>query len=164
MLLTLALIACEPVESRFVFDFIGGSPLEVDTVANDTNGDGVIDGFVAEEITADLRYLGTQATDAGAIADVDFYSYSVTYELLNAEGELGGYANGVTIGMIPGDQGQYPIRAVSFDQKFSMADQFNGQPVNVRATVVMPYRVNDVDNGLFITGDFDIIFADFVEP
>jgi hypothetical protein len=164
MLLTLALLACESEESRFVFDFAGSSPLEVDTIANDTNGDGTIDGFVAEEIMANIRYIGDQTTDAGAIADVYFYSYSVTYELLNAEGELGGYTNGVAIGMIPGDEGQYPIRAVSFDQKASIASQFNGQPVNVRATVVMPYRVNDVDNGLFITGDFDVIFADFAEP
>jgi hypothetical protein len=164
MLLTLALIACEPAEPRFVFEFAGGSPLEVDTIADDTNGDGKIEGFIAEEITVSLNYVGDRTTEAGAIADIDFYGYSLTYDLLNAEGELGGYANGLTIGMVPGDQGEYPIRAVSFDQKASMADQFGAQPVNARATVVMSYTVNGEDNGQFLTGDFDIIFANFVEP
>jgi len=164
MLLTLALIACEPTEPRFVFEFTGGSPLEVDTIANDSNGDGKIEGFIAEEISVSLNYLGDQSSEAGAIADVDFYGYSLTYELLNAEGELGGYANGLTIGMVPGDQGEYPIRAVSFDQKASMGDQFGGRPVNARATLVMSYTVNGEDAGQFLTGDIDIIFADFVEP
>lgn len=163
-MLLFALIACEPEAPRMSLSFVGSSPLEADTIANDTNGDGKLTGFVAEEITALITYDGGPATDAGAIMDVDFYEYALTYELLNAEGALGGYKNGVTIHLAAGEVGEFPIRATSFDQKFAMGDMFGGTPVNTRATLVLPYTVNGVDDGFFLQGDFDIIFADFVEP
>lgn len=171
MLFTLVMIGCAPVEPNVHLDFLGATPLEVDTIANDTNGDGSITDYVAEEISVALRLIADpNANPEMTPPSVDITEYTLNYTLLNASAagaEMPGYTNGVTIHLESGESGEFLIRAVSFVQKDWAHTQFDGAPMNVKASLKLVGTYTDpagtvpLDN---LEGDFDIIFADFAEP
>lgn len=165
MLLTL--LACAPIQPDVHIDFVGLSPLEVDTIADDTDGDGMVSDFIAEEVSIALRLVTDPTLDAETIQpSVDFTSYSWSYTQLNsasATAAMPAYENGVTIHLESGDSGEFPIRAVSFVQKDWAASQFSGAPQNFTATLTLNGHTSD-DLAVTLTGYLDLIFADFAEP
>ena len=167
MLLTLTLLACAPLQPNVQIDFLGETPLEVDTIANDTDGDGMVSGYVAEEMTVALRIIGNPNVDVETIQpSVDFQSYALSYQLLNAEAaapEMPAYENGVTIHLESGESGEYPIRATSFVQKDWAHSQFDGAARNYTASLTLNGQSSDGVT-VKLDVDFDIIFADFAEP
>lgn len=163
----LLLAGCEarPLEQFIHLTFSGNVPLEVDTVPNDTNGDGKIEGFHAEEIEAQVavdRDLEAAEPEAPLVRVTE---YEVRYTLLDDAGQIPDYINGAAMFLRGGETGTWPLRAVSFVQKEWAQDRYGSQDLNATATLFLRGH-DDADEALTfeVSADFDIIFADFVEP
>ena len=163
LLAPLLLTGCSPYIPNVQITFVSSSPLEVDTIPDDTNGDGTLSGYIAEEVTLLLELIPDEYIDYSLQPSVVIEAYALDYTILNASGQMPSYANGVTIQLDPGDSGEFPIRGVSFDQKTWAGTQFSGDPINTTASLSLTAHTTE-DADLTLNGDFDIIFANFAEP
>ncbi|MFH1428701.1 MAG: hypothetical protein ABIH39_03050 [Candidatus Margulisiibacteriota bacterium] len=149
---------------------ISDTPLEADILADDTDGDGQIKGYHAEEITVKLTAKSVGSSSSSLLSSqatgVTITSYSVNYTLLDGvAGTIPAFPDGSTsIYIKAGESGEYPLRGVSFTQKTWVLATFGaGTAVNVRADLTL-YGHDDFGNSVTITGSFDIIFTNLAEP
>lgn len=156
------LTGCVPYTPNVHISFVSESPLEVDTLPNDTDGDGFVEGYHAEEVVLMMEYVADSYVDYEIQPTVTVSGYSITYAVLNGDGEMPAYENGVTIHLDPDDIGEFPVRGVSFAQKSWAGSQFGGDLVNVRTSLTLDATTSDGDP-IDLGGDFDIIAGDFVE-
>ena len=165
-LLSCLILGCDhPVDEELHLNFVGLAPLEVDTVPDDTDGDGDVEGYIAEEVTVELRLDPHPNINAFQQRQIDITSYSIEYTVLPPTGgTIPGYFNGTAMHLAAGEQGEFPIRAVSFKQKTHVRETFGaGADVNVTANLTLSGTTDDGEAFEEI-GAFDIIFANFVEP
>ncbi|MFC1478616.1 hypothetical protein ACFL57_04080 [Candidatus Margulisiibacteriota bacterium] len=148
---------------------ISDTPLESDILGDDTDGDGVVKGYHAEEITVKLtaESVGNSSTTllSSQDAGVTITSYSVNYTLLDGvAGNMPAFSDGSTsIYIKAGESGEYPLRAVTFTQKDWVFTTFGAATaINVKADLTLAGH-DDFGNTVTITGSFDIIFANLVE-
>jgi hypothetical protein len=161
-----ALAGCSPPAPQVYIDFLSETPLEVDTYFNgihegDPGCDGELEVYWAEEVCVQVSVeLDDWYIETRQVA-LDFTDYCVAYELLNENGTLDRYCNGLQLHVDAGETGSVPVRAVSFDQKDFMGDTFGGSAVNVRATMTL-FATNQWNNEQFeFTSNYDIIMGDF---
>jgi len=147
---------------------IDSTPLEVDILADDTDGDGQVSGYHAEEITVKLK-TSSLGDDSGNLLNnssapgIYLTSYTVDYTLLNVANTLTSYSGGTSIYLKGNESGEFPLRAVTFDQKDWVRDTYGSSAdVNAKATITLSGK-DDFENPVSVIGSFDIIFANFAE-
>ncbi|MFA5928125.1 MAG: hypothetical protein WC838_02335 [Candidatus Margulisiibacteriota bacterium] len=150
---------------------IDSTPLEIDILADDTNGNGTAgEGYIAEEISVKLKavsILHGSASNAlvseGNLPGITLTSYRIEYTLQNAAGSMPAYEGATQIYLRSGENGAYSVRAVTFVQKDWVRTTFGaGTQVNTSAKITFRGR-DDAGNPVTVIGNFEAIFANFVE-
>lgn len=139
------------------------TPIEVDTIEDDTDGDGDVEGYVAEEILVDLAAGVHGSPDTSLMPYILVDNYKIEYELTETSGDVPSYDSSFTVQIPAGAVVSAPIRAVSFTQKTWAGVEFGGSPVNAKAHLTLS-GTYQYGQELSAEAWFDVIFANFVEP
>ena len=158
------LAACEPPTPEVNVNIVLEPPMEIDTFQDECiDGDVVNDEpYYSEEMCANVTVpLDDWYIEARQV-DLDFNDYCVQYSILNENGTIDQYCNGMQLHLDGGESAQIPLRAVAFEQKQQAQDQFGGAiELVVKATLTM-YATNRWNGEeLEIVADYDTIWTNF---
>lgn len=156
-------VACEPPTPDIDVDFLIEPPMEVDVFQDECEADKDTfpEPYWSEEMCVNISVPTDDWYVEARQVSLDFQDYCVDYETVNESGDIRRYCNGMQLHVDAGETAAVPLRAVAFDQKDDVADQFGFTDVVVKATLTLYSTNRWNDEQIETKANYDILMGNF---